>query len=356
MSQYGPFHVEAKTIGGRQTVADLQGVFTSWSATDLLNAPGVFSGTLAEADRCAEALSRVEPWWTEIEVTNQATGAVLWSGPTVVAPESQSVESTDGTITGNTMLWWPGQRAVRDDIDHTGDPVSAVAYAVEVLTSALTPHDPNLLDYLTAFPGSDNLERAVKAYRGNAAETLSDLLGTSIDMWCRGRAINVGPVGYCYGNLGRFGASIIGGAYSTVRRGDVGATRGIVLSTDGTVLADEGGAVLGSDGVTSVLIEDISYANGPDLDAAASIAAGRVTGGRAPLQFVADSETGWLDCSADISAERLAVGVCLQLEIPTWNGRNTVVIDARIVALRWSFDGAEYKVGIQVADRSGVVL
>lgn len=345
--------VEARTIGGARHVAYLDPILESWQVTVAANEITSFTGTVDPDADCSDILSKLHAWWTEIQVTDD-NGEVLAVGPLTGAPKSRSQVASEGvTIEAPCMLWWLKKRAIRATIDHhlVADTTTAAVFVGEVFASALSIADPNLIPHMVVHTGGAAINPIAEAYESNAWPAITEFLGASCDVWCRGRAIHIAPPGTCFGQLGAFGPALLGGSWQLRQLGDEGVTRSIVKGADG-LLVDAGGPILGSDGVSQVLIEEIlkdERVTNPLT--AQAMAAGRNLDQALVALTTGDLGDGWVDCSAGLSPIDLAVGACLTLELP-----GTVSIDARITAVRHSFDGTNYRSGVRIMDRNRSVL
>lgn len=297
------------------------------------------TATVTVNAECAD-IGDIDPWAHELHIERE--GQEVWVGP-ITRPTA----STDGTasIVARDMLAWVQVRAVHNKIDRTAatgsGPVDPVTWAGLIITDAIVPDDPGILDVLTLVqPGpSDDAyplqDRKVDPSNGDMAwdDGLSQMLGTSIDVCTIGRRIVVWPTGKCIGSadglisqtdtvqgfqVGRDGTKwasrvIVRGSRSTTAT----TAAGTATTTNDSVVASYG-RIDPRYGLVERRINDQSVST---VAGAAEVARQKLFafGGGPGIQLGADTDSaasaGELDCNTDLDVNSIAPGTCLPADL-----------------------------------------
>lgn len=316
------------------------------------------TATINVSTEC-DGIGDLDPWAHELHIERE--GQEVWVGP-ITKPTAAS----DGTatITARDMLAWLQVRAVHTKMNRTkaGDgPVDPVEWARLIITDALAPDDPGVLDVLTLIQPAEGddayplQERKVDPANGDMAwdDGLSQMLGTSIDICAVGRRVVVWPTGRCIGAAeGIISQTDIMSGFQVGRDGSKWASRIIVrgsqsaasTTTTGTTTTSSDPVVASYGridpryGLVERRINDQSVST---VAAAAEVAKQKVFafGGGPGIQLGADSESaaaaGELDCNTDLDVNSIAPGSCLPVELGVGGvvARGAFIIDGVEVSL-----------------------
>lgn len=327
--------------GGAQRYLTLNGVNgVGWERK--LNDVSQSQVTIVKRDAtsdCLRSLGGAEPWTHEVTLYRGLE--LVWQGPLWDYDETRSFI----VLTARDALEWLSRRTVHQDLAWSGN---AAMFAQTILTDALTPNDPGLLDYLDVQTlDSPWVQReTVQGNTTKASDQLEEAAAVGLDYYTLGRAINVRPDKVDYNvRAHRLQEKDFMSEFKVRKVGSEAATKAYVVgvlpqgSADWlpTPIGVFGGAVAGMG-----LIENVSNAaNTSDAGALASMAR-RVVGYGSPVPVaVSLPANSGLAPDAPVTIHDLVPGRYFQVALTSYAVRVKALMKLNQVSATWTPDAQE---------------
>ena len=195
---------------------------------------GFGTAEIAVSAQCIpQQLYGAHPWVHELRI--DVDGELAFVGPIryVMLPLNEQAK-TEMRIVAYEMSYWFAVRFARLDIDYTDTNTPIVEVVRQIATAALSPDDPNMLDFLEVCGVHLEVEhdRVVLPNDNAWIDHLKDIVGSLMHMRSHGRAVSLWCYGECNGQLPRVRADQFDNFDNLVYDGERYATDAAMFGAD----------------------------------------------------------------------------------------------------------------------------
>lgn len=177
------YTVELRTRGGGTKIGALPGVTAlRWART--LGETSEATIEIAPRGRACSALLDGAMGWAH-EVCIWRGSEAVWEGPLIDKADT----GTGVTLLARDVSAWLGKRIVHQGYDTTGLGADLATIGVGMITDAIAPDDPGILEHLWAAPAGVMAERFVDAETVMADADLAELAALGLDWTVTGRRL-----------------------------------------------------------------------------------------------------------------------------------------------------------------------
>jgi hypothetical protein len=281
---------------GGQIVDELTFAGLAWSRA----VNGISEAKLTVPMGCCDRLGSVRSWRHELMVVRGDN--IVWQGPITGIPNSRDQVE----LQARDPLQWLRRRVVRKRRCSApscgGEPTPGTTVAHQLITDALEPDDPGVLEHLTIAADSGLVARDFKVYSGYAYDALRDLVGV-VDFTAVGKRIVLMPKGHLLGRTAVLTCDAFLGDVGAIEDGLSAASRAVVV---GAGVTGSAGWIDPYFGLIEVLVKDDKIKTRDDANTQAR---GVVRGAMPPPLRVDVPSGAHLAADAPVSMDELVPGV-----------------------------------------------
>lgn len=184
--------------------------------------------------QCCEMIPYIRPYLHEMQLNRDGHG--VFTGPVTVGPSGVKPDIVVGGMTD-----WFDARMVRTLIDHSAVAVAASQVVDELVRSAMTPAEPNLLPFLeiiaTATPSDRKSSITPSVHEMLWDDHLAAMVGSVVHMSTHGRRVTFWPAKTALRHMGVLSDQDFVTTAPLFRDGRIFATAAAVWNSDNTTPA-----------------------------------------------------------------------------------------------------------------------